>query len=69
MEPRRHFPSAFLGNGEAYLATALYGNLGGFKPGDVFIQGAGHGVQVIRITDGGRTVIDPWFRWFRRRIR
>jgi hypothetical protein len=44
---------------EIEMATARSGNLGGFKPGDIFATGPSDG-QIIRITDGGKTVISPW---------
>jgi RHS repeat-associated protein len=44
---------------EVYIATVRSGNLGGFKPGDLFV-GNGRDGQVVRITDGGQTVINPW---------
>src|SRR5262249_54840894 len=44
---------------EVYIATARTGNLGGFKPGDLFV-GNGKTGQVVKISDGGATVINPW---------
>jgi hypothetical protein len=44
---------------EVKIATARSGNPGGFTVGDLFV---GNGVdgQIVRITDGGNTVINPW---------
>jgi hypothetical protein len=42
-----------------YIAVATTGNLGGFEPGDIF-TGNGRPGQVLRITDGGSTVDNPW---------
>lgn len=44
--------------GQNSLASARSGNLGGFKPGDVFFGGAPG--QIGRITDGGNTLINSW---------
>ena len=44
---------------EVYIATVRSGNTAGFVPGDLFV-GNGRDGQVVRITDGGKTVIDPW---------
>jgi RHS repeat-associated protein len=44
---------------EVYIAAARSGDLAGFRPGDLF-TGNGQGGQIVRITDGGRTVINPW---------
>jgi RHS repeat-associated protein len=43
---------------EVRIAVARWGNVGGFEPGDVFTFQAGFPIE--RITDGGRTVINPW---------
>lgn len=44
---------------EVKIATARSGNPGGFTAGDLFV---GNGVdgQIVRITDDGATVINPW---------
>lgn len=44
---------------EVKIATARSKNPGGFTTGDLFV---GNGVdgQIVRITDGGNTVINPW---------
>jgi RHS repeat-associated protein len=44
--------------GEPRVAAALWGNPAGFEPGDVFALYLDH--LIARITDDGRTVIDPW---------
>jgi RHS repeat-associated protein len=44
---------------EVYIAIARSSDVGGFKPGDLFV-GNGQDGQIARITDGGRTVISPW---------
>jgi RHS repeat-associated protein len=44
---------------EVYIAIARSSDLGGFKPGDLFV-GNGKDGQIARITDGGQTVINPW---------
>jgi RHS repeat-associated protein len=44
---------------EVYIATARSGNLGGFTPGDLFV-GNGQTGQIVRITNGGATVLNPW---------
>jgi RHS repeat-associated protein len=44
---------------EVYIATARSSDIGGFKPGDLFV-GNGIDGQIVRITDGGATVINPW---------
>ena len=44
--------------GQNSLASARSGNLGGFKPGDVFFGGPSG--LIGRITDGGNTLINPW---------
>ena len=56
-----HVPfSAAAGFGdEVYIAIARSGNLGGFKPADLFV-GNGASGQIARITDGGATIISPW---------
>jgi hypothetical protein len=44
---------------EVKIATARSGNPAGFTVGDLFV---GNGVdgQIVRITDGGATVVNPW---------
>lgn len=44
---------------EVKIATARSGNPGGFTPGDLFV---GNGVdgQIVRITNAGNTVVNPW---------
>jgi len=44
---------------EVKIATARSGNVGGFVAGDLFV---GNGVdgEIVRITDDGATVINPW---------
>jgi RHS repeat-associated protein len=47
--------------GETYLASAQWGNLGGFTPGDVFLLRA-NDASIARISNNGQTVIDPWVK-------
>lgn len=44
---------------EVKIATVRSGNISGFTTGDLFV---GNGVdgQIVRITDGGATVLNPW---------
>ncbi len=52
--------SAYAGlTDEVKIATVRSGNVGGFVTGDLFV---GNGIegQIIRVTDGGATVINPW---------
>jgi hypothetical protein len=51
-----------LSQSETYIASARWDNLGGFEPGDVFLLDSPTG-QLIRITDGGRTVLNPWLNF------
>ncbi len=44
---------------EVYFATARSGDLGGFKPGDLYSSNGQPG-QIVRITDDGTSVINPW---------
>ncbi|MFT4623242.1 MAG: hypothetical protein ACI8PZ_001898 [Myxococcota bacterium] len=44
---------------EVKIATARSGNAGGFRAGDLFI-GNGRDGEIVRVTDDGLTVIDPW---------
>jgi choice-of-anchor A domain-containing protein/RHS repeat-associated protein len=44
---------------EVQMATVRSGNVGGFTVGDLFV-GNGLDGQIVRITDGGNTVINPW---------
>jgi RHS repeat-associated protein len=44
---------------EVYIAIARSSDLGGFKPGDLFV-GNGQDGQIARITDNGQTLINPW---------
>ncbi|HZU34488.1 MAG TPA: putative Ig domain-containing protein, partial [Gemmataceae bacterium] len=44
---------------EVYMAIARSSDIGGFKPGDIFV-GNGKDGQIARITDNGQTVINPW---------
>jgi hypothetical protein len=44
---------------EVKIATVRSGNIGGFVPGDLFV-GNGIDGQIVRITDGGATIINPW---------
>lgn len=44
---------------EVKIATVRSGNVGGFVTGDLFV---GNGVdgQIVRITDNGNTIVNPW---------
>jgi hypothetical protein len=44
---------------EVKIGTARSGNLGGFIAGDLFV-GNGLDGQIVRITDGGATILNPW---------
>lgn len=44
---------------EVKIATARSGNAGGFVSGDLFV-GNGIDGQIVRITDNGATVVNPW---------
>ena len=44
---------------EVMVAVVPNDNPGGFVPGDIFV-GNGIDGQIVRITNGGATVIDPW---------
>jgi len=44
---------------EVKIATARSGNPGGFVAGDLF-TGNGIDGQIVRITDGGTTIVNPW---------
>jgi hypothetical protein len=44
---------------EVYIAIARSSDLGGFKPGDLFV-GNGQDGQIARITNNGQKVINPW---------
>ena len=44
---------------EVKIATARSKNPAGFKVGDLFV-GNGIDGQIVRITDGGQTVVNPW---------
>ncbi len=44
---------------EVKIATSRSGNPGGFVPGDLFV-GNGSDGQIVRISDEGATVINPW---------
>jgi RHS repeat-associated protein len=44
---------------EVYIAIARSSDLGGFKPGDLFV-GNGQDGQIARITNNGQTLINPW---------
>lgn len=56
-----HMPfSTFSGlTEEVKIATVRTGNTGGFVPGDLF-TGNGTDGQIVRITDNGGTIINPW---------
>jgi len=52
--------SAFSGlTEEVKIATVRSGNVGGFTTGDLFV-GNGIDGQIVRITDNGATIINPW---------
>jgi hypothetical protein len=44
---------------EVKIATVRSGSIGGFVTGDLFV-GNGQDGRIVRITDNGATVIDPW---------
>jgi hypothetical protein len=44
---------------EVKIATARSGNPGGFVAGDLFVGNGADG-QIVRITDGGATIFNPW---------
>lgn len=44
---------------EVKIATVRSGTIGGFTTGDLFV-GNGQDGKIVRITDNGATVIDPW---------
>ncbi|MBC6417734.1 MAG: hypothetical protein GDA44_02545, partial [Prochloron sp. SP5CPC1] len=60
-EDGNHIPFSNLSGfrDEVKIATVRSGNIGGFVAGDLFV---GNGVdgEIVRITDNGNTVINPW---------
>jgi hypothetical protein len=44
---------------EVKIATVRSGSIGGFVTGDLFV-GNGRDGEIVRITDNGATVLDPW---------
>jgi RHS repeat-associated protein len=53
------FSSASGFTDEVYIATVRSGQMGGWTVGDLFV-GNGQFGQIVRITNGGNTVINPW---------